>query len=451
MSILDPIFNLLAWLLEFFYDLVPSYGFAIIALTTLVLVVLSPLTYRSTKSMVSMRRLQPQIKRLQKRHKNDRETLNAEMMKLYQEHNVSPLSGCLPILVQSPVFIVMFRVIRGITRRSSDIGFAAGGNGARIGELTVRGEQADVDVFTDTVVRNFNPEYLSRDPGEESQLYLDLIQDNEMNWIGIDLSRTPFEVVTNSLGQALPYVLMVVIVAFLGWYQQRQIQGRMTGEISSQQQMIMRIIPWMLPIFAITMPAGLVLYFIVSAMLRIAQQAYITRTVYQNEELNKPIEFDDEDDDEDDDDGEPENPLAALFGGGAKSSGAAAKPAASARHGSRRPTSGSAPRNRPSSSSSSKGSAKSNGAKSNGAKNNGAKNNGAKSNGAKGDSGKKSSKNASKSNGSKSTKGNGSEEKFSAWGRAKRSAPKKDEAPEKPVSRRVTPKGDNRPDRRGKK
>ena len=128
---LDPIFNLLAGLLEWFYSLVPSYGFAIIALTTLVLIILSPLTYRSTKSMVSMRRLQPQVKRLQKKHKNDREQLNKEMMALYQEHNVSPLSGCLPILIQSPVFIVMFRVLRGITRRSSDAGFASGGSFAR--------------------------------------------------------------------------------------------------------------------------------------------------------------------------------------------------------------------------------------------------------------------------------------------------------------------------------
>ena len=121
----DPIFDLLAGLLTWFYSLVPSYGFAIIALTTVVLIVLSPLTYRSTKSMVAMRRLQPKIRRIQKKHAGDRERMNQEMMALYQEHNVSPLSGCLPILVQSPVFIVMFRVIQGITRRQSEIGFDA--------------------------------------------------------------------------------------------------------------------------------------------------------------------------------------------------------------------------------------------------------------------------------------------------------------------------------------
>ena len=418
---LDPIFNLLASLLEWFYSLVPSYGFAIIALTTLVLVLLSPLTYRSTKSMVSMRRLQPQVKRLQKKYKGDRETLNQEMMKLYQEHNVSPLSGCLPILIQSPVFIVMFRVIRGVTRRLSDIGFSAGqGAGLRMNDLSNPGD------FTESLRNvagepNFNPEYL--DPS--SQMYQDLIKTNEMNWLGIDLSRTPFEVLQTDAGGSLPYLAMVALVAFLGWYQQRQIQGRMTGEISAQQQMIMRILPWMLPIFSFTMPAGLVLYFIVSAMLRIGQQAYITRTVYQNEELNAPLEFDNDDDDEDDDDDdEPENPLAALFGGGAKSK-PAAKPAASSRHGSRRPTSDVAkpkdrvrpPRDL--------GSGKQDTVKGSGSKRTGSKNTG-------------------------STNGSGNE-KVSGWGRAKRSAPQKSETPEKPVSRRVTPKGDSSSNRRGKK
>ncbi len=404
---LDPIFNLLAGLLEWFYSHVSSYGLAIIALTSVVLIVLSPLTYRSTKSMVSMRRLQPQVKRLQKKHKGDREKLNQEMMALYSEHNVSPLSGCLPILVQSPVFIVMFRVIGGVTRRSSDIGFANGGSFARFADALSTGVARDV--FDESVVRNFNPEYLH----PSSDMAQSLVNDNEMLWLGLDLSRSPLEVLQTSIGEGLPYFAMVALVAFLGWYQQRQIQGRMTGEVSSQQQMIMKILPWMLPIFSFTMPAGLVLYFIVSALLRIAQQGYLTRSVYQNEELNKPIEFEiDDDDDDDDDDDEPENPLAALFGGGSKNK-AKGEPTASGRHGSRRPTNTTAPtkRSRPPRAAVEPAATK------------------------------------------KKTRSAASEpaKKVSGWGRAKRSAPKTNETPEKPVSRRVTPKGDSSPDRRGKK
>ena len=240
---LDPIFDLLAGLLAWFYSLIPSYGFAITALTALVLIGLSPLTYRSTKSMVAMRRIQPQVRKIQKKYSGDRERMNQEMMALYQEHQVSPLSGCLPILVQSPVFIVMFRVIRGITRRSSEIGFdAALASVSRAEAVANQAAGFEVpDIANDR--RNFNPEYLDQD----SELYQALIRDNEMNWLGIDLSRTPLEVLGESITSSLPYLLMVALVAVLGWYQQRQIAGRASGEISAQQQMIMRIIPWMLP------------------------------------------------------------------------------------------------------------------------------------------------------------------------------------------------------------
>lgn len=429
----DPIFNVLTWLLERFYDFVPSYGFAIIALTVLVLGVLSPLTYRSTKSMVQMRQLQPQIKRLQKKHKGDREQLNQEMMALYQEHSVSPLSGCLPILIQSPVFFIMFRVIRGITRRSSDLGFDAGG---LFGAKAVASELGVRTSFSESISNKFNPEYLDKD----SAIYQALINDNEMMWLGIDLSRTPLEVVQNDLGSAFPYLASIALVAVLGWYQQRQIQGRMTGEVSSQQQMIMKILPWMLPIFSFTMPGGLVLYFIVSAALRITQQAYITRAVYQNEELNAPIDFgnDDDDDDLDDDDDEPENPLAALFGGGSKSSKPKGEPAPAARHGSRRPTSSSSgKRSRPASTSAP---AKKSGSPS---KRTTAKDASAKD--GKNSTDSKASKKRSASNGA-------APEKVSGWGRAKRSAPQSNEKPAKPVSRRVTQKGDSSPkNRRGKK
>lgn len=405
---LDPIFDLLAGLLAWFYSLIPSYGFAIVALTTLVLVVLSPLTYRSTKSMLAMRRLQPQVRRIQKKHAGDREKMNQEMMALYQEHQVSPMSGCLPILVQSPVFIVMFRVIRGITRRSSTIGFPAGRTGASWNASQELNQTVAIDLGTER--RNFNPEYLS----ENSDMYQDLVQANEMLFLGVDLSRTPLEALGDSIIGGLPYLVMVGIVAALGWYQQRQLAGRATGEISAQQQMIMKIMPWMLPIFSFTMPAGLVLYFMVSSTLRIAQQAYLTRTVYANEELNAPIEVEDDFDDFDDSDsdGTSQSPLAQLF------SGPKPEATASARHGSRRPVSAnSSPRKRtrPPRDVSGNGSDAKGGA--------------TKAESARGNRARGSSRAADTATG---------------WGRAKRSAQTKDETPVKPVSRRVTPKGDAR-------
>src|SRR4051795_4510125 len=105
----------MASLLAFFYQLVPNYGIAIILLTVVVMLVLTPFTVKSTRSMLAMQRLQPELKRLQAQHKNDRQALNEAMMAFYKEHNVNPLSGCLPMLLQMPVFLGLYQAIHGLT------------------------------------------------------------------------------------------------------------------------------------------------------------------------------------------------------------------------------------------------------------------------------------------------------------------------------------------------
>src|SRR5207237_1580404 len=77
--------------------------------------VLYPLTVKQTKSMQAMQRLQPEIKRLQAKYKNDKQKLNEEMMKFYKENKVNPLSGCLPLILQLPLFIVLYRLIHDLT------------------------------------------------------------------------------------------------------------------------------------------------------------------------------------------------------------------------------------------------------------------------------------------------------------------------------------------------
>ena len=100
--------------LSFFYDLVPSYGLAIILLTVAVRLVMLPLTIKQTRSMQEMQKLQPEVKRLQAKYKGgDRQKMNEEMMKLYKEHKVNPLGGCLPLLLQLPIFLALYRVFAG--------------------------------------------------------------------------------------------------------------------------------------------------------------------------------------------------------------------------------------------------------------------------------------------------------------------------------------------------
>jgi YidC/Oxa1 family membrane protein insertase len=112
-------FGMFAWfcelmlpVLNFFYNLIPNYGVAIILLTLLVRAVFWPLTQKSTISMRKMSIVQPQIKELQAKFKDNPQKLQQETLKLYREHKVNPFSSCLPMLVQIPIFIALFTVLR---------------------------------------------------------------------------------------------------------------------------------------------------------------------------------------------------------------------------------------------------------------------------------------------------------------------------------------------------
>lgn len=264
------LFDGMAALLAFFYQFIPSYGIAIILLTLVVMIVVTPLTLKGTRSMMMMQRLQPEIKKLQAKHKDDRQKLNEELMAFYKEHQLNPIGGCLPLLVQAPVFIVLYTVLRGLTRRVSDTGYATGwiSGGFDLGAVVRPPEW----------LRNFDPAYLSQD----TDLYASLAGTDVMNWMGLDLSESATRVFSQGdfIG-LIPYLLLIAVVAVTGFVQQRQIQGRIPkGQIPSQQQLIMKFLPIMLPIFSFTLPGGLVLYFAVSNMYRVAQQWYISRSIY---------------------------------------------------------------------------------------------------------------------------------------------------------------------------
>jgi len=277
------VFDFLASVLTFFYSLWPSYGVMIILLTLSVRIIFTPLTVRGTKSMLEMRRIQPEMRALQKKYKNDRTKLNLELQSLYREHKINPLGGCLPLLAQAPVFLVLYQVLRGLTRRTSDLGKSMGSLtsqcsadtfGPRIECEVVSPLNSDPGFFDST----FFPRYL--DSG--SALFKALSDATEMLWIGIDLSLSPSDALSRSLVKALPFLLMILIVGVLGFFQQRQIAGRNPdAEINPMQRTLMRVLPIFLPIISFTLPAGLIVYFITTSFVGIAQQAFITRRVYK--------------------------------------------------------------------------------------------------------------------------------------------------------------------------
>lgn len=110
--------SIIAWMakglfsiLQFFYKISHNYGISIILLTFIVRVIFIPLTYKSFKSMKDLQKLQPEIQKLQKKYKDDRAELNKAMMELYKNHKVNPLGGCLPMVLQLPVFIGLYNLL----------------------------------------------------------------------------------------------------------------------------------------------------------------------------------------------------------------------------------------------------------------------------------------------------------------------------------------------------
>src|SRR3954453_17927165 len=112
-NIFQPLIDFFEGFLSFFHDHVGlAWGMSIIALTLLVRAALLPLTLKQFKSMQSLARHQPELKRLQEKYKGDKERLNQEMMKFYRENKINPLASCLPLLAQIPVFISLFYMLR---------------------------------------------------------------------------------------------------------------------------------------------------------------------------------------------------------------------------------------------------------------------------------------------------------------------------------------------------
>jgi len=241
------LFEAFAWLISLFYQVTRSYGLAIVLLTVAVRLVLFPLTAKQAKSMQAMQRVQPELKRLQTKYKNDRQKLNEEMMKFYKENNINPLAGCLPLLLQMPLFFILYRVIHNLSKT--------------------------VKLPSGKIVGN--PSYISHD----SELYKALREagGKMVSW-GIDLSESAASASKQSFGHALPYFVLVAIVIATGYYQQRQMTARNPQAAQNPQaQMMGKIFPLMFGLISYSIQAGVVVYFAVSNLWQIGQQYLIFR------------------------------------------------------------------------------------------------------------------------------------------------------------------------------
>src|SRR6056297_2607510 len=264
-------FELPAALLSWFYGITGGYTTAIALIAVVVMAITTPLTLKSTRGMLEMQKLAPEMRKLQNEYRSDRQKLNEEMMKLYQDHKVNPMASCLPIVAQMPVFIIMFRVLRGLTYSP------------RGAALPV--SQSVWEVFGNSAEAadpGFIPRYLSVD----SALFQSLFGRHDMPSLGLDLSLSAAEAVAEGFTTGIWYVLLVVLLGALYFGQQRMVAARasISPTMSAGQQKLMQYLPVAFAVFQIFFLAALVVYYVFQTLLRILQQAYITRAFYGHDE-----------------------------------------------------------------------------------------------------------------------------------------------------------------------
>ena len=205
---------------------------AIAALTILINLVLLPLTLNQQKSARKMQEFQPEIEKLKKKYGNDKERLSQEQMKMYKERGISPMGGCLPLLVQMPIWFGLYQAIR----------------------YCIPSTPLDVFQFSQHIYKWL--------PGVEGLVPL------QSTFLGMDLGRPP------GMPQWWSYALPVLVFA-TGWLQQKLLTPSSTGDSQSQagamSQQMQIMMPLMFGVFSLQFSAGLSIYFVISNLIRIVQ------------------------------------------------------------------------------------------------------------------------------------------------------------------------------------
>jgi YidC/Oxa1 family membrane protein insertase len=283
--------------LEFFHRMTGSYGMAIILLTVVVRLLLYPLSQKQMTSMSRMQKLQPRLKVLQEKYADDKEKLNEEMMRLYRENNVNPMAGCLPLLIQLPVMIILFNVLMNYKVAANS---------------TFLGIPLEHSVFQGLALATGVPLAEGASAGITDALK--------------GIFSNPAGLVHAWL--YLPGLVLTGIITFMTWFQQK-----MSGAGDNPQMATMNVVmPFILSFMCLGLPGGVVVYWGASSLIGIVQQWFTTKktkielakkpTLFKNkpvdgkgevlsvaeravkEDEEEYEEYEEYDDDEEDDDGE---------------------------------------------------------------------------------------------------------------------------------------------------
>ncbi len=230
-----PISVGIKWLMGWMYNFIPNYGIVIILLSVFTKVLFYRLSHKSFKSMKEMQAIQPELQKLQAKYKDNKSKLNEETMKLYKEHGVNPLGGCLPLLLQMPVFFALFSVLR------SAVELRGAGFVGWINDLS----------------------------------YMDV------------LYALPFEIplLGGFIDNAIS--LLPILMGLSMWLQTKLGGTGMgmsagPGQAGAQAAMMNKIMPFFMTFIFYRMPSGLVLYWLVNNILTAVQQYYIHKGLDQD-------------------------------------------------------------------------------------------------------------------------------------------------------------------------
>ena len=231
MAIIEPFALTIAFVLSYVFDIISSYGFSIVILTVFINIIIFPLTLRQTRSTKRMQDAQPELQKLQKQHKDNKEELNKAVAELYKEKGINPFGCIFPLIVQMPIWFALFRVLRE--------------------PLVFLPEGSNIGAFL-----SGNPPLFYR----------------------MDLQIPPSE--AGTLIEKAPYLVLVLLVVLTALYQQKQITRKNdnpNNPQAKQMQTIGKIMPLFFGFISWTLPAGLVVYFLTGNIFRIGQQSLIVK------------------------------------------------------------------------------------------------------------------------------------------------------------------------------
>jgi YidC/Oxa1 family membrane protein insertase len=270
------------------YDVIPNYGLTIIGLTILIRVVLLPLGIKQIRSMQHMQLVQPKIKALQQKYKGNKQKQQEEVMKLYREYGVNPFSGCWPVLLQFPILISMYAILRWPqhpVHLPKD---------SKLYNAVIQQVREEIDKRP--ITSPPEPGLAAGSPSGTSFLGMNLLcsarEAGNPNAKLVDNHKIGGQQVVypvdcgKGAATRIPYYLFVVAMFGTTYFQQRQMQkASPPGASSQQQQALLRIMPIMFGVFGFFFPAGLVVYWTTSNLWQIGQQYFMLRSRPSAEDL----------------------------------------------------------------------------------------------------------------------------------------------------------------------